>query len=614
MPTPTPIDSPDGFAAAFGAADEGTLAQLANEFFRLPNGGSSPNLTAPPVPSAPSAPSPAGTTIPATPNVGHGAPSSLTPTGIPDNVQQSVPGVAFGVPEAYAPGLPQVEPSPAPTSNAPYYFLAEANAYLTPTPPAVPAPGDRVTAQPGSLPGGHELSRLLGSISLGITHDVVPASPPGNNDARHQFYFIDPAGTHTGHVPNVAQTHQPPYDVHAVRRDFPILHQKVNGKPLIWLDSAATSQKPQAVIDAESYFYEHDNSNIHRAAHALAARATDAYEGARKKVQHFLGAALPEEIIFVRGATEGVNLIAQTCGRQRIQAGDEIILTTLEHHANIVPWQFLTKEKGATLKVVPITDRGEVVLDEYARLLSPRTRIVALGHVSNTLGTVVPVELMTRMARQVGATVVIDGSQSAPHFRINVRAIDCDFFVFSGHKLFAPTGIGVVYGKKAHLDAMPPWQGGGNMIQHVTFEHTTFNETPYKFEAGTGNIAGAVGLGAAIDYLNKIGFEAATQYEDGLLAYGTERLAAIPGLRLYGTAPHKVGVLSFNLDGIKPEEVGKFLDREGIAVRAGHHCAQPTMQRYGVTGMVRPSLAFYNTYDEMDALAVAVYKAKKALS
>lgn len=609
--TPTSSD-PEGAAGSFGVPDESLLAQLASEFFRmLPNGANSPAL------NVPSTPNPAGAGIPSTPKL---VPAAVTPHGVPDTVSESTSGqsvrssgAALGVPEPYAASLPKVDPAPAPSSASPFYFLAEANAYLTPVPPTMPTPGDRVTAQPGGLPGGDELSRLLASISLGITHDEIPASSANTVDPNQQFYFIDPAGTHTGHVPALQREKQTPYDVHAIRRDFPILHQKVHGKQLIWLDSAATSQKPQAVIDAESYFYEHDNSNIHRAAHALAARATDAYEGARKKVQHFLGAAQVEEIIFVRGATEGVNLIAQTCGRQRIGPGDEIILTTMEHHANIVPWQFLAKEKGATLKVVPINDRGEVLLDEYAKLLSPRTKIVALAHVSNTLGTVVPVELMTRMARQVGAIVVIDGAQSVPHLRINVRAIDCDFFVFSGHKLFAPTGIGIVYGKKALLDGMQPWQGGGNMIDQVTFEHTTFNQVPYKFEAGTGNIAGAVGLGAAIDYLNRIGFEAASQYEDGLLAYATERLAAIPGIRFYGMAAHKVGTLSFNLDGIKPEEVGKFLDREGIAVRAGHHCAQPTMQRFGVTGMVRPSLAFYNTYEEMDALAVAVYKARRTL-
>jgi cysteine desulfurase/selenocysteine lyase len=607
-------------SSAFGLPDEQALAHLASEFFRLlPTGGSSPNLTPPAAP--PSTPSPAGFSVPTSPKP---VPAAATPNGVPDSFGESAPAYggragepAFGVPEAYAPGLPKVEPTATPSSASPFYFLAEANAYLTQVPAMAPIPGDRVTAHPGGLPGGDDLGRLLAGISLDITNGSTPAVPAGGSgrgDPNQHFYFVDPAGNQSGSVPQLSQEKQTPYDVHAVRRDFPILHQKVHGKPLIWLDSGATSQKPQSVIDAESYFYEHDNSNVHRAAHALAARATDAYEGARRKVQHFIGAASPDEIIFVRGATEGMNLLAQTCGRQRIGPGDEIILTTLEHHANIVPWQFLAKEKGATLKVVPINDRGEVLLDEYAKLLGPRTRIVSLGHVSNTLGTVVPVELMARMARQVGAAVVIDAAQSVPHFRINVQAIDCDFLVFSGHKVFGPTGIGIVYGKKALLEAMPPWQGGGNMIDHVTFEHTTFNKVPYKFEAGTGNLAGAVGLGAAIDYLNKIGFEAATQYEDGLLAYGMSRLAAIPGLRLYGTAAHKVGVLSFNLEGIKTEDVGHFLDKEGIAVRAGHHCAQPTMQRFGVTGMVRPSLAFYNTYEEIDALAVAVYKAKRALS
>jgi len=424
-----------------------------------------------------------------------------------------------------------------------------------------------------------------------------------------QFYFLP-----NEPVFNNSVAPSEGFNVEHVRRDFPALHQKVNGKPLVWLDSGATSQKPQAVIDAVSQFYENDNSNVHRGAHALAARATDAYEGAREKVQHFIGAQYLEEIIFVRGTTEGINLLAQTCGRQRIGPGDEIILTTMEHHANIVPWQFLAQEKGAKLRVVPITDSGEVMLSEYAKLLNPRTKIVALTHVSNTLGTVVPVEIMAAMARPFGAAVVIDGAQSIPHFKVNVQALDCDFFVFSGHKLFASTGIGVVYGKKHLLEQMPPWQGGGNMIDQVTFEHTTFNQIPYKFEAGTGNIAGAVGLGAAIDYVNTIGFEAATKHEDALVAYAMQGLSRIHGLRLYGDAPHKVGVVSFNLDSIKTEDVGKFLDKEGIAVRAGHHCAQPTMQHYGVTGMVRASFAFYNNHQDVDALIAAVEKAKRLLS
>jgi len=574
-----------------GLPDEATLANLANAFFRLLPGAQLPPTPGTAQPSS---------TVPAV--------EAPTPDAVPP-----LSGPQLGVPEAYAASLPSVESEPRPSTAAPFYFLAEANLYTSKVTTARPSE-DHVTAQPSSMPGASDLYNVLAGISLGYGHGESPSVPASPRDADRPFYFVDPVGAETGALPVAPQSGHAPFDVHTVRKDFPALHQKVHGKPLIWLDSAATSQKPQQVIDVEAAFYEHDNSNIHRAAHALAARATDAYEGARAKIQRFIGAASPNEIIFVRGTTEGVNLLAQTCGRQRIQPGDEIVLTTIEHHANIVPWQFLAKEKGAILKVVPINNRGEILLHEYEKLLGPRTRIVALTHVSNTLGTVVPVELMTAMAHHYGAAVVVDGAQSIPHFRVDVQAIDCDFFVFSGHKLFAPTGIGVLYGKKALLDEMPPWQGGGNMIEHVTFEHTTFNKVPYKFEAGTGHIAGAVGLGAAIDYLNRIGFEAAASYEDGLLAYASQRLATIPGLRLMGTAPHKVGVVSFVLDGIKPEAVGKFLDQDGIAVRAGHHCAQPTMQRFNVTGMVRPSLAFYNTYDEVDALYTSVLKAKKALS
>ncbi len=420
---------------------------------------------------------------------------------------------------------------------------------------------------------------------------VTESEPPS-------FYFLSQPQLETV---NINDSHAG-FDVQAVRRDFPILHQQVHGKPLIWLDNGATTQKPQSVIDSISHFYQRDNSNIHRAAHDLAARATDAYEGAREKVQRFIGAGSAEEIVFVRGTTEGVNLVAQTFGRQQIREGDEIVLTTLEHHANIVPWQMLAQEKGAILKVVPITDRGEIILEDYTRLLGPRTRIVAVTQVSNSLGTIVPVQEMTAIAHRHGARVLIDGAQAVSHFPVSVQQLGCDFYVFSGHKLFAPTGIGVVYGKRELLEEIPPWQGGGNMIRQVTFEQTTYNDPPAKFEAGTPNIADAVGLGAAIDYLNRLGMVNIERYEHELTEYGTERLQTVPGLRLIGTAPHKVGVLSFILDNIPYEEVGKRLSSEGIAVRAGHHCAQPSLQRYGLTGTVRPSLAFYNTREELDTL------------
>ena len=395
------------------------------------------------------------------------------------------------------------------------------------------------------------------------------------------------------------------FDVDAVRRDFPILHQKVNGKPLAWFDNAATTQKPQHVIDSISRFYANDNSNIHRGAHTLAARSTDAYEHARRTVQTFLGASSPDEIIFVRGTTEGINLVAQACG-SLLSAGDEIVLTELEHHANIVPWQMVAKRTGAVIRVAPINDRGEVMLDAYAALLGPRTKFVSLSHASNSLGTILPVELMTGMAKARGARVLVDGAQTVSHFPVDVRRIGCDFFVFSGHKIFGPTGIGAVYATPEAQDSMPPWQGGGNMIRDVTFEKTIYADPPAKFEAGTPNIADAIGLGAALDYVTRLGRERIAAYEHDLLEYATHRLTAINGLRLIGTAAEKVGVLSFVLSGRDVIEIGKALDREGFAVRAGHHCAQPSLRHFGLEATVRPSLAFYNTRDEIDRLADAV--------
>lgn len=396
------------------------------------------------------------------------------------------------------------------------------------------------------------------------------------------------------------------FDVAAVRRDFPVLQQLVHGKPLIWMDNAATTQKPRSVIQALSQFYERDNSNIHRGAHTLAARATDAYEGARQKVQRFLGAASPEEILYVRGTTEGINLIAQTWGRRFLQAGDEIVLSTLEHHANIVPWQMVAQESGAVLRVIPVNDRGEILLEEYERLLGPRTRLVALTQASNSLGTILPVAEMTQMAKRHGARVLIDGAQSVAHIPVNVQLLDCDFFVFSGHKIFGPTGIGAVWARRDVLQSMPPWQGGGNMIRDVTFEQTTYHDPPARFEAGTPNIADAVGLGVALDYVSQLGLARIAQYEHELLQYATQQLASIDGLTLVGTAREKVGVLSFVLAGRSVEEVGRGLDREGIAVRAGHHCAQPSLRRFGLEATVRPSLSIYNTFAEIDRLAAAI--------
>jgi cysteine desulfurase/selenocysteine lyase len=399
-----------------------------------------------------------------------------------------------------------------------------------------------------------------------------------------------------------------PFDPRTVRRDFPILQERVHGRPLIWLDNAATTQKPNAVIDRLAHFYRHENSNIHRAAHELAARATDAYESAREKVRRFLNAPSGREIIFVRGTTEGINLVAQSWGRRYVGPDDEIVITWLEHHANIVPWQQLCAEKGARLRVAPVDDRGQVILEEYEKLLGPRTRLVAFSQVSNALGTVTPAREMVEIAHRHGARVLVDGAQAVSHMRVDVQSLDCDWYVFSGHKVFGPTGIGTVFGKEDLLNTTPPWQGGGNMIVDVTFEKTIYQPAPTRFEAGTGNIADAVGLGAALDYLDQIGMENVSRYEHDLLVYGTQGLLSVPGLRLIGTATEKAGVLSFVLDGFRSEDVGKALDEEGIAVRAGHHCAQPILRRFGLESTVRASLALYNLHEDLDALVAALLR------
>jgi cysteine desulfurase/selenocysteine lyase len=399
-----------------------------------------------------------------------------------------------------------------------------------------------------------------------------------------------------------------PFDPRTVRRDFPILQERVHGRPLIWLDNAATTQKPNAVIDRLAYFYQHENSNIHRAAHELAARATDAYESAREKVRRFLNAPSAREIIFVRGTTEGINLVAQSWGRRYVGPDDEIVITWLEHHANIVPWQQLCAEKGARLRVAPVDDHGQVILEEYEKLLGPRTRLVAFSQVSNALGTVTPAREVVEIAHRYGARVLVDGAQAVSHMRVDVQSLDCDWYVFSGHKVFGPTGIGAVFGKEDLLNTTPPWQGGGNMIVDVTFEKTVYQPAPTRFEAGTGNIADAVGLGAALDYLDQIGMENVSRHEHDLLVYGTQRLLSVPGLRLIGTAAEKAGVLSFVLDGFRSEDVGKALDQEGIAVRAGHHCAQPILRRFGLESTVRASLAVYNLREDLDALVAALLR------
>ncbi len=401
------------------------------------------------------------------------------------------------------------------------------------------------------------------------------------------------------------------FDLASVRRDFPILQESVNGHPIVWLDNAATTQKPQNVIDRISYFYEHENSNIHRAAHELAARATDAYEDAREKVARFLNAPSTKEIVFVRGATEAINLVAKSWGNRHIQKDDEIVISWIEHHANIVPWQMLAAEKGARLRVAPVDDDGQILLDEFEKLLNPKTRLVSVTQVSNALGTITPVHKLVQMAHRYGARILVDGAQAVSHMSVDVQSIDCDFYVFSGHKVFAPTGIGVLYGKPDVLADSPPWQGGGNMIVDVTFEKTIYQPPPGRFEAGTGSIADAVGLGAAIDYLEQIGMENIARHEHDLLLYATRLLLTIPGLRIIGTAKEKAGVLSFVLDGFKTEEVGSALNREGIAVRSGHHCAQPTLRRFGLESTVRPSLALYNNYEDIDAMIAALQRLRQ---
>ncbi|HLY97360.1 MAG TPA: cysteine desulfurase [Sideroxyarcus sp.] len=398
------------------------------------------------------------------------------------------------------------------------------------------------------------------------------------------------------------------FDVETIRRDFPILQRKVHGKPLIWLDSAATAQKPQVVIDRVSWFYEHENSNIHRGTHTLATESSEAYEEARAKVAGFLGAGSPQEIVFVRGTTEGINLLAAIFTENLLRPGDEIVLTHAEHHANIVPWQFAAKKSGAVIRVAPLDDNGDLILEEYERLLGPRTRVVSVTHISNALGTVMPIHEMTMMAKRVGATVVIDGAQGIPHRRVNVQAIDCDFYVFSGHKLFGPSGVGAVYGRKELWEQMPPWQGGGGMIQHVTFEKTTFNSPPRRFEAGTPALASTVGLGAAIDYLNGIGLDEIEQYESSLLDHALEGIRSVNGLRMIGMPRDRGGVISFVMDGIPDMEVAKRLDAQGIAVRTGHHCAQPILEHFGLESSVRPSFAFYNTRAEVDMLVETLRK------
>jgi cysteine desulfurase/selenocysteine lyase len=404
---------------------------------------------------------------------------------------------------------------------------------------------------------------------------------------------------------------RPALDVQRVREDFPILTRRIHGKPLVYLDNAASTQKPVAVLDAERDFYERSYANIHRGVHLLSVEATDAYEKAREKARDFLRAAESKEIVFVRGTTEAINLVAASYGRQNVGPGDEVVVTAMEHHSNIVPWQLLCEEKGARLVVAPMNERGELLLEELSRLLSERTRIVAVAHVSNALGTLNPVREIVRMAHAKGIPVLLDGAQAAPRLPVDVRDLDCDFYALSGHKMYGPSGVGILYGKAKWLAAMPPYQGGGDMISSVTFEKSTWNVLPYKFEAGTPNIAGAIGLGAAIDYVRALGMEAIARHEDDLLSYATQRVAAIPGVRLIGTAERKMGVLSFTIEGVHPHDIGTVLDREGVAVRTGHHCAQPVMEFFKVPATARASFGLYNTRGEVDALVAGIHEVKR---
>lgn len=599
----------DNGAAPEWLPDEETLNRLAGEFFRaLP--GQPADLAAPVLDGASDGPSdgpsewptpaglPAADPPPPAPTAGMSPPAGPPPTSAPATYAASAPGVAGPTPGPPAqPVTPGPSPSPAvaPLSPPPaeplsvraplagagqYYFLDEAPGY---------------PAQAPALPGfGH----------LGLPPLSEPVSPTATTAP---YYFVEEPAVPAAPLGLPLDQH-PAFDVRAVRRDFPILSELVNGRPLIWLDNAATTQKPQAVIDRLVEFYSRENSNIHRAAHELAARATDAYEGARKTVARFIGAGSAEEIVFVRGTTEAINLVAKAWGPRNIREGDEIVISHLEHHANIVPWQMLAQQTGAVIKVIPVDDDGQLLLDEYTALLSDRTKLVAVTQMSNALGTVVPVEQIIQIGHRAGARVLVDAAQSVPHLPIDVRALDADFLVFSGHKLFGPTGIGALYAKREILEDMPPWEGGGNMITDVTFEKSSYQPPPNRFEAGTGNIADAVGLAAAIDYVERVGLPNIGAYEYTLVEHATEGLRGVPGLRLVGTAPHKASIVSFVLDGYEPAEVGTALNEVGIAVRSGHHCAQPILRRYGLEATVRPSFAFYNTYEEVDTLVTAVHR------
>ncbi|SNU01168.1 cysteine desulfurase [Ruaniaceae bacterium KH17] len=553
-----------------------------------------------------------------TPDAGHGLPLStqelsrlasqiyaeVTPLSVrPGAAPPGVPGGVAGTPPQTTPVAPR---GSFPGTNVPAAYadfavtsleLGPSVAYVVPDAPATaPAPIAPVTGTPAPY--------RLGSIPAPWLSPQVPQFGGARPDVAVSERAEGRSGTEVDAVGLEGPAAE--FDVATIRTDFPILAETVNGHPLIWFDNAATTQKPQAVIDSLAHFYAHETSNIHRAAHELAARATDAYEDARNSVRDFLGAGRSEEIIFVRGATEGINLVAQAWGRKNLHPGDEILISHLEHHANIVPWQIVAQQTGAVLKVAPVDSHGNLMLDGFSAQLGPRTKLVAVTQVANAIGTVTPVATLTRLAHQAGARVLIDGAQSVPHLRVNLQELDPDFFVFSGHKVFCPTGIGALYISERVWDETPTWQGGGNMIADVTHERSIYQGAPNKYEAGTGNIADAVGLAAALRYVEKVGIERIAAYEHHLLEYATSRITGIPGVRIIGTADEKASVLSFVLEGHEPEEVGRALNTRGIAVRAGHHCAQPILRRLGVEQTVRPSFAFYNTEGEIDVFVQAL--------
>jgi len=534
----------------------------------------------------------------------HSHPSGRVPGELPDHPS------APNLPDGDSPStLPPVHPSARPVA------AKSAGAEQTPSGAHSPESGESYAFGEPRCNGSYNPHNTRPETKATNTNPLF-GLPQAESLATPEYYFLrgsQASGKSSSACRSYPQTSAPvpQFDIDGVRRDFPALHQFVNGKPLIWLDNAATTHKPQAVLDATSQFYGRDNSNIHRAAHTLAARSTELFEASREKVRQFLGAADTKEIVFLRGTTEAVNLVAQSYGRRNIGPGDEIIVSELEHHANIVPWQLLAEQVGAVVRVIPINDRGELVLEEYVKLLGGKTKFVSVAHVSNSLGTVNPVEQIIALAHARGVPVLVDGAQSTPHLPVNVTALDADFYAFSGHKIFGPTGIGVLYGKAPLLEAMPPWQGGGHMIKDVRFEKTIYQQAPEKFEAGTPDIAGVVGLGAAIDYLFKVGIPAIAAYEHSLLEYGINALATIPGLRPIGTAANKASVLAFVIPGIPNETIARHLDKNGIAVRAGHHCALPAVRHFGLESTVRPSLAFYNTRQEIDALVNALRALKR---